>query len=317
MNILVTLHGGTVITSRYEDKTNHHVEGDVQIPMLTSGIFCPFIRFIRWLEAVAIGVQECAFGWDAEGRGYGNLKWQENYGGQGLRVGLLTVDWEPIEHRIALDRVQVVGEFYRKFRSFVESENYEPFSYEDMKVAEAVELILENCTLDEFATELASRSADDAGSLMRGLERIERERKNTKRVSLAYCIHVGAQPEPELSGPELEEQLKREKEVEAAFQEALEAEREYWGMDASAQKATETNDEEPDLDEPDRNGWIHRNWDKWDIDRRKTDVLTAIFPSRWGGFSTTNLRKLRSLFVEKWLEEQEAHTLDKQDRIEE
>jgi len=268
----LALHGDTVATTPCGDNFEEGepevcVKNDVQVHMHFASVWCAFGDLIRWLEAIVIGVQECAFAWDAEGPD-GELRW---HGGH-RESGLLTVKWcgkEIAEYQIRLNTVQMVGEFYRKFRSFVESENYEPLRYERLTVAEVTELVLKDCTLDELASEIASRGRSDARCLVDAVldiaysHSVNQNRwksEHPRHVSLAYCIRFAAQRQDK---GKLEE-------------------------------------------EPAEDRWCPRDWDEWGIERRKTHMRDFIFCCECGFSYGGKLRQLRSALVENWLEADET-----------
>lgn len=106
----------------------------LRLSMRMSSTFCPIRDFIRFLEAIVVGVQECAFEWDAEGPD-GRMEWLRSSGGRGF----LTVFW-PMNYRsdgtredgvgMLMERRQVVTALYYAFRSFAESASYRAQDYE-------------------------------------------------------------------------------------------------------------------------------------------------------------------------------------------
>lgn len=94
-----------------------------------SSVFCPCRDLIRFLEAVTVGVQECAFSWEAEGPD-GRMSWVR--GRQG--TGTLKIEWrwkrEGLTYGRLLNQRQMVAELYGAFRRFVESPRYDPRRYE-------------------------------------------------------------------------------------------------------------------------------------------------------------------------------------------
>jgi len=104
-------------------KPAEHVRPDLRLETFVSSAHCPFFDLIAWLEAITCNVQECAFGWDAEGP-EGRLDWQR---GSPDGNGFLEVTWTPndTKHRVMLSRHQLVAEFYNGFRAFVESPAYD------------------------------------------------------------------------------------------------------------------------------------------------------------------------------------------------
>lgn len=131
-----------------------------------TSVFCPFADFIRFLEAIAVQVQECTFEWDAEGDD-GRMRWQRR------RVdaeGFLTVSWrgsyggrrQEFSHRMMLDTRQTVRMLYTAFRRFVESHEYDPLRYEELTAGEAFGLILADATVEDFAAALIALDRESA-----------------------------------------------------------------------------------------------------------------------------------------------------------
>lgn len=128
-----------------------------QVSCRISSVFCPFRSLLAWLEAVAVGVQECAFEWEAEGP-FGRLAWSHLH---------LVLDWHEHdrEHciRIRADRKQVVRAFYTAFRRFVESGEYDPLRYERLRNGEAMVLAIgHRFTEDELIGQLLLLSRSEA-----------------------------------------------------------------------------------------------------------------------------------------------------------
>jgi hypothetical protein len=269
----LSLHGDIVATTPCDDdfkkdEPEIYIGDDVQIEMRISAVFCAFGHLIRWLEAIVIGVEECAFTWEAEGPD-GELRWRGSWD-----KGMLAAKWyskESVEGKVRLNKAQMVGEFYRKFRSFVESEHYEPLRYERLTVAEIAELMLKNCSLAELAQSLTIHDRDEAQRIMDAVldiayflsfgkeGRRSFSKQHPKRVSLAYCIEFSAE--------------------------------------RGETEANETDEGE--------NLWFPYAWDAWDTERRRSHVLTVIFPSKYDFNYGAKLRQLRSSIVEEWLKKQD------------
>lgn len=132
---------------------------------MSSTMGCPFPDYIAWLEAIVCGVQECAFGWDAEGP-EGRLHWAR----RDSAIGFVTASWQdsraPIEHRVMLETRQAVAAFYVGFRQFIESPSYDPLAYEDLPVGETIALVLDGASLDDMADQLSASSRADARKLL-------------------------------------------------------------------------------------------------------------------------------------------------------
>jgi len=154
---------------------------DVSIRTCISASQCPFRQFIAWLEAVACGVQECAFQWDAEGP-EGELRWFGPW-----ESGRLKVSWVGGEYEVRLNKVQMVRAFYEPFRAFVESDRYDPLDYEELSAGETFALVLEGGDLEALADALAARSRQEARALIESILDLayEREAGYPRRASLA------------------------------------------------------------------------------------------------------------------------------------
>lgn len=102
-----------------------------------------FLSMVRWLEAVLCEVHECAFVWEGEGPD-GELRWFNGRDGGGR----LELKWsggrstEPFDHHVALDRRQMIQALYEGFRGFVESDRYDPMSYEDLRYGHVWDLVV-------------------------------------------------------------------------------------------------------------------------------------------------------------------------------
>ena len=144
----------------------HRVDCSVEM----TSVFCPFGDFVRFLEAIAVQVQECAFGWDAEGPD-GRLHWQRS---RLHKSGFLTITWsgshnghpQDFSHRMHLDTHQTVSMLYRAFRRFVESPAYDPLRYEQCVFQDAVQLVLANGKTDDFARAMILLSSNEANNLV-------------------------------------------------------------------------------------------------------------------------------------------------------
>lgn len=108
------------------------------LSMRVSSGYCPFPGLIAWLEAIASGVQECAFEWEAEGPD-GRLEWDRPF---------LAVRWrqhgETRVLEVRSEAPQLVAAFYAAFRGFVESEAYQPLRYEELRNGEQLALMIGN-----------------------------------------------------------------------------------------------------------------------------------------------------------------------------
>jgi hypothetical protein len=109
-----------------------HVPGQKQrrASFPISSVYCPFLEMINWLEALAIGAQDCTWYWEAEGpqasirfdrtavtaslnyEGYGKHRWSND-----------------LEFRIS--RRALIYAFYKGLRAFADSSEYQPERYCD------------------------------------------------------------------------------------------------------------------------------------------------------------------------------------------
>lgn len=129
-----------------------HVRQPQIIHCPISSVECPFRGIIAWLEAMALGVQECATEWGAEGPDV-RLQWRANT----LLVERSSdpgSDEQPEAPATVLeirtDRKRVVHAFYTAFRRFVQGDQYDPVRYERLKLGEIIGLsALNGFTVEE------------------------------------------------------------------------------------------------------------------------------------------------------------------------
>jgi hypothetical protein len=163
----------------------NHYQRAVDESMFIWATFCPFGDYIRFLEAVALQVQECAFEWEAEGP-EGRLEWRRRFIDD---TGFLTLKWDgtfrgyshKFSHRMMLNTRQMVRMLYSAFRRFVESPEYQPMRYEKMKIEETFSSVIKNATLDDLVKVVVDCSAQRAESLIYAI-----------RDAVAECLHYGA-----------------------------------------------------------------------------------------------------------------------------
>lgn len=168
--IIFHLSGDTIVTTPCDDNFEKgepevNVAEDKTLRCWTSSTVSAFFyNMVHWLEAVACDVSECAFRWEGEGPD-GELRWH-----RGGTDGLLELSWtgtsrEPnssFEHRIRLDKAQMVRAFYKSFCEFVESDRYEPLGYENVTCGDCADLVIEGdgrTTLAEVITHRDNRFA--------------------------------------------------------------------------------------------------------------------------------------------------------------
>lgn len=164
----------------------NHYQRSVDESMFIWATFCPFRDYIRFLEAVALQVQECAFEWDAEGP-EGRFEWRRRFIDD---TGFLTINWDgwfrggsrKFSHRMMLNTRQMVRMLYTAFRRFVESPEYQPMRYEKMTIAETFSAVLKDATLDDLVNVLVTCDPARAESLLYAM-----------RGAVSECVHDGRQ----------------------------------------------------------------------------------------------------------------------------
>lgn len=253
-------------------ESTNHMQRAVDESVFISSIFCPFHDLVRFLEAVCLQVQECAFEWDAEGP-TGRMEWQRRFTND---TGFLTLKWDgrfrgyerKFEHRMMLDTRQMVRMLYTAFRRFVESPEYDPIRYEDMQVGEAFSLVLNDRSIDNLAEVAVNFEAWRAESLLYQLRGVVAEHQyDGKKISypLQHYIELSKLP--------------------VKFSEA-----------------------EVELGIAEINTWIDKDWNSWDRQQRMAEVK-RIFECKGLGCDGANLRKLRSALVEDWLAQPEPERI--------
>jgi len=153
----------------------NHYQRAVDESMFIWATFCPFRDYIRFLEAVALQVQECTFEWDAEGP-EGRLEWSRRFIDD---TGFLAIKWDgsfrghshKFSHRMMLNTRQMVRMLYTAFRRFVESPDYQPMRYEKMTVKETFSTVLEDATLDDLVSVLVTCGSARVESLIYAMRR--------------------------------------------------------------------------------------------------------------------------------------------------
>ena len=148
-----------------------HQQASVEFTLYMSSPFCPFGDFVRFLEAVTIGVQECAFSWNAEGPD-GEFRWES----AGDDEGMLTVRWhssrEPFSRRASLSRREAVDTLYGAFRRFVESAEYDPLRFEQLTQGECLELVLQRESLDDLRQALVRLDAPKVAGVVSRMDSV-------------------------------------------------------------------------------------------------------------------------------------------------
>ena len=173
INLDIGLEGSITTTTECDDEWHlaepKTSQGDrAEFTVYMSSVLCPFLDFIRFLEAISIDVQECGFIWDAEGP-EGAMRWRRRF----LQdTGFLTVEWsskEQFNHRMMLNTRQAVRILYGAFRAFVESSDYDPIRYEELTCGENFSLVLADASLDDLVRRVVTFDADKAEDVIQYL----------------------------------------------------------------------------------------------------------------------------------------------------
>ncbi len=181
INLDIRMDGDITTTTECDDQgrlaePENHQKECAEFQVYLSSVFCPFGDFIRFLEAITLDVQECAFSWDAEGP-QGEMRWKRRFFQD---TGFLTVEWYSSEkkfsHRMMLNTRQAVRALYTAFRSFVESSDYDPIRYEELTQGESFALVLSNASLDDLASKLAQMDAATAEAMIRRFREVVGDR---------------------------------------------------------------------------------------------------------------------------------------------
>jgi hypothetical protein len=170
----IRMDGDTIITTECDDnwqkaEPEFYQKDSIEFRVYMSADSWPFKDFIRFLEAITIGVQECVFRWDAEGPN-GEMRWERRFVDD---TGFLTVQWwgrkEEFNHRMMLNTRQMVEMLYTAFRSFVDSSDYDPIRYETLSYGEGFELVIKDATLDDLCEALILLNAESAEAVLQRL----------------------------------------------------------------------------------------------------------------------------------------------------
>ena len=173
----------------WEDIPCEHADFSVHF----SSVFCAFGDFVKFLEAIAVGVEQCQFSWDAEGPN-GSFSWQR-FSREGC--GFLAVAWHSwlsFRYVVRIDGKSAVRALYGAFREFVGSEAYDPVRYERMTIGETISFSLEEGDFKRLPGELAKLDATSAEALLRIASGGPDERPirgPKRRYSISNCLdHV-------------------------------------------------------------------------------------------------------------------------------
>jgi hypothetical protein len=198
IEIMFHVSGDTVATTPCDDdfvkgEPQIAVAEDVVLRCWTSGSVSRFFQhMVSWLEAVTCNVMECAFFWDGEGP-EGELRW---IGGPS-DSGLLSLTWsgrrdsQAFEHKVRLEKSQMVRNLYQSFREFVESDRYDPISYETLLFGEVFDLVV-NEGRETLVRELAARDRSEAYALIQTILGLayELDKEYPRRADLAEFIRM-------------------------------------------------------------------------------------------------------------------------------
>jgi hypothetical protein len=173
----IRMWGAVVTTTSCDDefrlgRSVDRVAQRIDCSVHMTSVFCPFADFVRFLEAIAVQVQECAFDWDAEGPD-GRMLWRRRFPDQD---GFLTVSWkgsyaghkQTFSYRMMLGTRQTVQMLYTAFRRFVESPEYDPIRYERLEIGDAIDLVLADATREDFARVIATLDREAAERMLAG-----------------------------------------------------------------------------------------------------------------------------------------------------
>jgi hypothetical protein len=155
-----------------------HQEPALDLTVYMSSAFCPFEDLVRFLEAIVLGVQECAFHWDAEGPG-GDMRWRRSAPG----TGHLLLRWSgarpAVSRRTLLETRDAAGALYGAFRAFVESPAYDPLRYEAMTWGRVLAAVCRPESLDDIARALARLPGDRAAVAVARMDEVAESRRDS------------------------------------------------------------------------------------------------------------------------------------------
>lgn len=199
INLDVRLVGDTTMMTYCDEQGKFanpilHKKKTVGFSVYFSSVFCPFQDFIRFLEAITVEVQECGFDWDPEGP-MGRMNWRRRFVND---TGFLTIEWqahkERFSHRTMLNTRQAVKALYESFRSFVDSDEYDPLRYEEISNGEAFQLVLSDASLDELVNALIQLNFQSAHSAISRLRDTASER-SSQGPMVAFPLDYFLQPD--------------------------------------------------------------------------------------------------------------------------
>ena len=276
INMYIKMYGEKITTTDCDDQFKKddpvgHESLRLEFMVYMTSVWCPFADYISFLEAITTQIRECSFSWDAEGPDCG-IKWERKYRN---KDGFLTIEWygkEEFEYRMHLETKQVVGEFYQSFRSFVESERYDPLRYEELTMGEELRLGLGGqYSLEEIADHFKTLDTVGARKLIDSI--FER----------SFRRHGANKPND--TWPESLDELSQP----ITFSKCLLL---YW-VD---------NQKNHDGIEPEKSTrYIEDSWSDMHLEDRQAYLLDLFEGGIAGGWYGSNLRDLRSTMIENYL----------------
>jgi hypothetical protein len=163
-----------------------------------------FRSMVRWLEAVHLGADRCAFQWDGEGPD-GELSWSA----ETRDVGQMRLSWhgghgvrrcEPVNHTHRLRREELVRVFYRAYLDFIASERFDRRHFVNFTLAEVLEYRFEEPVDAVLAALVRLEAGDAAARLYEALRGMDME-KPTK-LCLRSLEHAVGSTEDSVLSPE-------------------------------------------------------------------------------------------------------------------
>ncbi len=277
IDMFIKMYGEKITTTDCDDQFKKDDPIDHESPKLEfmvyiTSVWCPFADYIRFIEGIVIQVQECSFSWDPEGP-FGEMKWSRRFLN---KDGFLTVEWsaweDKFEHRMHLETKQIVGELYQSFRSFVESERYDPLRYEELTMGEELRLGLGGqYSLEQILDHIKTLDAVEARKLIDSI--LER----------SYRRHGVNKPDD--SWPESLNELSQP----ITFSQCLLLYGEHH----------QTNDDDIDPEKSTR--YIDDSWSDMQLEERQAYLLDLFEGGIAGGWDGGNLREMRSTMIEDYL----------------
>jgi hypothetical protein len=133
------------------------------ITVRTSSVYSPYRQILRWLEAVAIGVDECGTNFRAEGPDF-SLSFCRS--SRSNDDGTLKVERQSRPDycfEAHVERAQLVNAIYRGFERFTESLHYCPERWQEMTVGQwCCHQLRDSCSEGELVDKLLGMPAHEA-----------------------------------------------------------------------------------------------------------------------------------------------------------